>query len=210
MSSPCRRCRPAAASERACCCRSASAFLVLATKPAIKYTIYEQVRHALITRRSLAAAQAGAAAAVSLGVFEAVHPPPHHHHLPAASCHSQLAQQPDRNGAAVWQFALGAVSRAIAEVLIYPYTRAKMVIVGRSASKHAASKNGGGGAGGAGAGEDRASLLLPVWTIKELVVTEGFLSLYQGMGPQIIRGYGSHLPPLPGSLRRCVMCAVSC
>ena len=101
------------------------------------------------------------------------------------------------------------MSRAIAEVLIYPYTRAKMVIVGRSASKHAASKNGGGGAG-AGAGEDRASLLLPVWTIKELVVTEGFLSLYQGMGPQIIRGYGSHLPPLPGSLRRCVMCAVSC
>ena len=94
-------------------------------------------------------------------------------------------------------------------MLIYPYTRAKMVIVGRSASKHAASKNGGGaGARGGGAGEDRASLLLPVWTIKELVVTEGFLSLYQGMGPQIIRGYAP--PPPPPPLFRRDVRAVSC
>ena len=81
-------------------------------------------------------------------------------------------------------FFLGAVSRALAELLIYPYTRAKMVIVGRT--KHDAAK---------GTTIQRAkstgallTVMRPIRIIYELFMTEGFCSLYQGILPQITRG----------------------
>lgn len=51
--------------------KSASAFLVLATKPAIKYTLYERVRQITIARRNLLQAAEGAAQVAELGMFEA-------------------------------------------------------------------------------------------------------------------------------------------
>ena len=81
-------------------------------------------------------------------------------------------------------FVLGAAARCLAEVLIYPYTRAKMVIVGRSKDVTKAKAAG----DAATPGAIRKTLLLPISVIREIFRAEGFLSLYQGIGPQIARG----------------------
>ena len=51
--------------------KSASAFLVLATKPAIKYTLYERVRQVTIARRNALRTAQGLPRIAGLGYFEA-------------------------------------------------------------------------------------------------------------------------------------------
>lgn len=51
--------------------KSASAFLVLATKPAIKYTLYERVRQITIARRNAVRTAQGLPQIAGLGYFEA-------------------------------------------------------------------------------------------------------------------------------------------
>lgn len=155
--------------------KSASAFLVLATKPAIKYTLYERVRQITIARRNLLQAAEGAAQVAELGMFEAfilgaaarslaevlIYPVSSSLSLPPS-----LPSLSSRRGSCALLDRRQQRNDPLCGIVTAQYTRAKMVIVGRSkdVKKDQSTKGPKQGQGQA----VLANLLLPVWTIKEI------------------------------------------
>lgn len=81
-----------------------------------------------------------------------------------------------------WQaFWLGALARAIAVCLTFPFTRARTILQARA--KAPSTK----------AADDSAKPALPESVLPLLlhvVATDGFWSLYRGFGPELLRGVG--------------------
>lgn len=83
-------------------------------------------------------------------------------------------------------FAIGAIARAVATVLVFPCTRAKVLMMtSAAASAQAEGGTHGGGPGTQPSAPARTSVLQ---LLLQSVRDEGPLSLYQGIKPELVRG----------------------
>lgn len=142
-----------------------AAYLILALKPAIQNAVFESLRRRLLERAARAAQAARRGAA---------------------------ARRPSELSAA-HAFALGALARAVATLLVFPCIRAKVLLMTRaaaSAGSPAASPAGGGGARADGGGEAAADGPPPGLrdVLLRVVREEGVLALYQGVRPELVKG----------------------
>lgn len=104
-----------------------------------------------------------------------------------------------RELSAAQAFALGAVARAVATLLVFPCTRAKVLLMTRAAAGAGTpapvtpprpSPAAGGGRDGGGSGE--GSRPVPVAGLREVLLQvvreEGVLALYHGIRPELVKG----------------------
>lgn len=138
------------------------AYVVLCGRPAIQFTVYEQLRALLLAAKSAAnisriGTPQGARVVHALSSWEA--------------------------------FFLGALSRAIATLVVYPFIRAK--VMAQAALKASAV---GINTESRGSGHGQLSTELPVKplsvfaSVQALHSTEGVAGLYRGVKPELLRG----------------------
>ena len=117
------------------------AYTVLCLKPAIQYTVYEQIKGLMLRRRKGASKGSRGRAQKSANTLSAAE-----------------------------SFLLGMVSRAISTIIVFPYTRAKVML-------QANKKND---------GSEGANSIPQM--LKKMYDEQGAQSLFIGLGPELTRG----------------------
>ena len=91
-----------------------------------------------------------------------------------------------RELSAAQAFALGAIARAVATLLVFPCVRAKVLLMTRATTSPSAA------AGAAAAGEAESARANARGSVREVlrqvVREEGVLALYQGIRPELVKG----------------------
>ena len=121
------------------------AYTILCLKPAIQYTVYEQVKRLILLSR-------------------------HHKNNDQ---HAAVVHMSEESLSALQAFILGMISRAIATILVFPYTRAKTIL--QNSSKSSSSTN------------PATTQSIPIM-MRDLISEGGLASLFQGLGPELTRG----------------------
>jgi len=94
---------------------------------------------------------------------------------------------------ALQAFVLGAIGRAVATLMLFPYTRAKVIKQSRRRSLRADSNSSEPTVDPPieslqGKRISRRASLTPTEVIQDVIRKDGFASLYQGVGPELFRG----------------------
>jgi adenine nucleotide transporter 17 len=144
-----------------------SAYYLLCFKPALQYTIFEQVKEVWLSSKN-------ATGSSSSGI--------------SSSKHAQASLS------AAEAFVLGMVARTIATVLVFPFLRAKVVMQTRktttststatddTASESTNDNDTNGSPNNSSKKDSVMTLLYEIWQ------TKGVAGLYQGLGPELTRG----------------------
>jgi adenine nucleotide transporter 17 len=142
-----------------------SAYYLLCFKPALQYTVFEQVKAAWLQSKN---AKTGGS-------------------------HSGGNSHQQSSLSAAEAFLLGMVARTIATVAVFPFLRAKVVMQTRKTTTTTTTSDADGTPDANGTSSDNESngnknkdsvlsLLLEIWQ------TKGVAGLYQGLGPELTRG----------------------
>ena len=119
------------------------AYTVLCLKPAIQYTVYEQIKKVLLLSRSRK--------------------------------NGSVPRTKNRNNqtlSAAESFFLGMLARTISTIIVFPYTRAKVML-------QANKRN---------SGEDNSNAVSIPDMLKQMYTEQGLKSLFIGLGPELTRG----------------------
>jgi len=139
------------------------AYWMLCWKPAIQYTVYEQVKLAYLKSKKRAASDWDGAGRQSRGGYR---------------------EQPRTSLTAAEAFALGMVARTIATVLVFPFIRAKVLM--QTQQKQSQSDENDEGETGTKKKKVKDSAMMVM--LYRIWQRQGLSGLYRGIGPELTRG----------------------
>lgn len=149
------------------------AYYILCFRPALQYTIYEQIKGWILRQRRRRHYQSTRAATAT--------------QQPTSSSHEQLS--------ASESFALGMLARTVATLFVFPFVRAKVRMQSNSSSSLSSSEFGGESRCCSNSSNNNtkdsttSSSSASIWQLLQTTYTSGGIaSLYQGLGPELTRG----------------------